>query len=121
MIEGCQYTATLPAAFAKTKALNRKGRKEKPQSTRSKALEFALLCVLRGISLRPLRLKALFRRFPVIVHHALDAIFKKHDVKVDEQPNWIFSNRKMRQELSLIYRMQRFIALQFDHDPAFDN
>jgi hypothetical protein len=62
---------------------------EKPSEKlqrRSLALERDLLCVLRVLSPRPLRLKAL-GAWLLIVDDTPDALFENHDVKVDEQPD----------------------------------
>lgn len=63
---------------------------EKPSEKlqrRSLALERDLLCVLRGLSPRPLRLKALGAWLLIVVDDTADALFENHDVKVDEQPD----------------------------------
>jgi hypothetical protein len=87
----------VPVYVSGQKAFNRKDREEEPQRTLSQAAkDFALLCVLRGSSLRTLRLKSFLSWLPIIIHHAPDAILEQHNMKVDEQPHRDIQQTQMR-------------------------
>jgi hypothetical protein len=56
-----------------------------------------------------------------MIHHPSDPVPEQHNVKVDEKTDLNVQQTQVRQKLSLVYRVQGFLAFDFYDDAILHN
>jgi len=67
----------------------------------------------------PLWLMSLLPTLPI--HHPLDTVPQMSDIEIDQQSDLFTAQPKVRKQLSLMDRVNRFDAIQFNHDKILNH
>jgi hypothetical protein len=105
MTEVCQYT--------------RAGRK----ALRGEDAEQVYLCLslLFNACFRADQSLHILWEFPIVVDHTPDAVFELDPVEIHQQADVDVQQSEVRQQLSLVHRMERLFTLDLNYDPVLDN